>query len=164
MLNHNSNTITYVKGIPVMTTKVRGFERWKSDDVKLPERSTSKSAGYDLFMPTDFTIQPSEVALVPMGVRAYMQDDEVLMLYDRSSNFRKKGIVLINSVGIIDADYYGNADNGGLIYAQFRNMTSEPVTLQKGEAVMQGIFQKYLVADDDNATGIRAGGIGSTGN
>ena len=91
-----------------------------------------------------------------------MQDDEVLMLYNRSSNPKKKGLVVANSVGIIDKDYYGNQDNDGHIMVMFYNMGSESITIHKGDAIAQGIFQKYLIADNDEADGIRTGGFGST--
>ena len=91
-----------------------------------------------------------------------MQEGEVLYLYDRSSNPRKRGIVLSNSVGVIDKDYYGNPDNDGNIHAQFTNITNDVVTIEKGTAMMQGVFMPFLLADDDNASGVRVGGFGST--
>lgn len=130
----------------------------------LPVRSSQNSAGYDFFSPGDFVIKPGEILLVPTGVCAYMQHDEVLKLYDRSSNPLKKGIVLINSVGVIDSDYYGNEKNGGMIYGMFKNITDYDVTINRGDAIMQGVFQKYLLADDDDATAVRTGGLGSSGN
>ena len=85
-------------------------------------------------------------------------DDEVLKLYDRSSNPVKRGIALINSVGIIDSDYYPQEFKG-----LFMNISKEPVTISKGQRIMQGVFVKYLTTDDDNANGKRTGGFGSTG-
>ena len=96
------------------------------------------------------------------GIKAYMQDDEVLMLYNRSSNPKKKGLILANSVGVIDKDYYGNPDNDGHIMFAFYNIKEEDVTIKKGEAIGQGVFQKYFVTDDDVAEGERIGGFGST--
>ena len=92
-----------------------------------------------------------------------MLPDEVLYLFDRSSNPRKRGLVLINSVGVIDHDYYNNPSNEGHIMAQFKNITNEPVTIQTGDRVVQAVFAKYFVTDDDNANGERTGGFGSTG-
>ena len=74
---------------------------------------TAHAAGYDLKVAVRTVIDPGEIVLVPTGVKAYMQPTEVLYLYDRSSNPRKKGLVLINSVGVIDGDYYGNPGNEG---------------------------------------------------
>jgi dUTP pyrophosphatase len=101
--------------------------------------------------------------LVPTGLKAYMGEDEVLFLYNRSSNPKKKGLILANSVGVVDSDYYGNPDNDGHIMFAFYNVKDEDVTILKGERIGQGIFEKYLIADDDNATGTREGGFGSTG-
>ena len=100
--------------------------------------------------------------LIPTGVKAYMEDDEVLYLYNRSSNPKKKGLILANSVGVIDKDYYGNPDNDGHIMFAFFNIKDEDITIKKGEAIGQGVFSKYLVTDDDVAGGDRTGGFGST--
>ena len=91
-----------------------------------------------------------------------MDNDEVLLLYNRSSNPKKKGLVLANSVGVIDKDYYNNDDNEGHIMFAFYNIKDEDIIIKKGEAVGQGVFSKYLISDDDKATGNRIGGFGST--
>ena len=91
-----------------------------------------------------------------------MQDDEMLLLYNRSSNPKKKGLILANSVGVVDKDYYGNKDNDGHIMFAFYNIKDEDVEIKKGEAIGQAIFQKYMIADDDMAQGERVGGFGST--
>ena len=100
--------------------------------------------------------------LIKTGLKAYMEDDEVLMLYNRSSNPKKKGLILANSVGVVDKDYYGNPDNDGHIMFAFYNIKEEDIEIKKGEAIGQAVFQKYLVADNDNASGDRTGGFGST--
>ena len=100
--------------------------------------------------------------LVKTGLKAYMQDDEMLLLYNRSSNPKKKGLIVSNSVGVIDKDYYENPDNDGHIMFAFYNIKEEDVVIKKGEAIGQAIFQKYLVTDDDVAEGERVGGFGST--
>lgn len=147
-----------------MTQKIRGFELVKGEtnlDL-LPKRSTQHSAGYDFVAAETITIDPGAIKLVPTNAKAYMQEGEVLYLYDRSSNPRKRGIVLSNSVGVIDKDYYGNPDNDGNIHAQFTNITNDVVTIEKGTAMMQGVFMPFLLADDDDASGVRVGGFGST--
>lgn len=147
-----------------MTQKIRGFELVKGEtnlDL-LPKRSTQHSAGYDFVAAETITIDSGAIKLVPTNIKAYMQEGEVLYLYDRSSNPRKRGIVLSNSVGVIDKDYYGNPDNDGNIHAQFTNITNDVVTIEKGTAMMQGVFMPFLLADDDNASGVRVGGFGST--
>lgn len=145
--------------------KIRGFELVSKfqDEQLLPKRETAHAAGYDLKVAEPVTIEPGEIRLVPTGVKAYMQAGEVLYLYDRSSNPRKKGLVLINSVGVIDGDYYGNPDNEGHIFAQMKNITDEPVVLEVGERIVQAVFAPFLIADGDEATGARTGGFGSTG-
>ena len=146
--------------------KIRGFELVSSytDETLLPKRETAHAAGYDLKVAERVVIEPGEIVLVPTGVKAYMQAGEILYLYDRSSNPRKKGLVLINSVGVIDGDYYGNPANDGHIFAQMQNITDQSVTLEVGERIVQGVFVPYLLVDGDEATGVRTGGFGSTGN
>ena len=69
---------------------------------------------------------------------------------------------MANSIGIIDADYYGNESNDGHFYFQYWNFGDKPLEIKKGDVIGQVIFQKYLTVDDDNATGMRTGGFGST--
>ena len=147
--------------------KVRGFEvckGYEDKDINLPVRKTKYSAGYDIECAEDIVIPAkSEVpTFIPTGVKAYMGEDEVLYLYNRSSNPKKKGLVLANSVGVIDKDYYGNPDNDGHILFAFYNVKDEDITIKRGEAIGQGVFMKYLITDDDSATGSRKGGFGST--
>ncbi|HEK9074307.1 TPA: dUTP diphosphatase [Streptococcus equi subsp. zooepidemicus] len=146
-------------------TRIRGFELVSgfTDTELLPKRETAHAAGYDLSVAEETSIAPGEIVLVPTGVKAYMQDGEVLYLYDRSSNPRKKGLVLINSVGVIDGDYYGNPANEGHIFAQMKNITDQTITLSAGERIVQGVFMPFLIADGDQAGGERTGGFGSTG-
>lgn len=147
-------------------TKLRGFElitAFEGQDDLLPKRETAHAAGYDLKVAVETTIEPREIVLVPTGVKAYMQDQEVLYLYDRSSNPRKKGLILINSVGVIDGDYYNNPNNEGHIFAQMQNISDQAVRLEKGDRIVQGVFAPFLVADGDDADGVRTGGFGSTG-
>ena len=97
------------------------------------------------------------------GLKAYMQDDEVLEIYVRSSTPKRFGLILANSVGIIDADYYNNPDNDGEIQLIVYNILPFDVKIKKGERIAQGIFKKFLKADNDIAGGDRLGGQGSTG-
>lgn len=148
-------------------TRQRGFERitqFSDEEHKdlSPKRETAHAAGYDLKVAKTTTIDPGEITLVPTGVKAYMQPGEVLFLFDRSSNPKKKGLVLINSVGVIDGDYYNNPSNEGHIFAQMKNITDEPITLPYGERIVQGVFMNHLIVDNDVASGDRTGGFGST--
>ena len=148
---------------------MRGFEiakGFEDKNINLPVRKTKYSAGYDIEAAED-TVIPSfkkgdAPTLIKTGIKAYMEDDEVLLLYNRSSNPKKKGLILANSVGVIDKDYYGNPDNDGHIMFAFYNIKEEDITIKKGEAIGQAVFQKYLIADNDTAEGQRLGGFGST--
>ncbi|MBF0780454.1 MULTISPECIES: dUTP diphosphatase [unclassified Granulicatella] len=101
--------------------------------------------------------------LVPTGIKAYMQEDEYLQLTNRSSNPLKHFLVLTNGVGVVDADYYNNADNEGHIYFQLSNFGLRDKVIKKGERIGQGIFVPFLKADNDDTTSLRSGGFGSSG-
>ena len=149
--------------------KIRGFEIAKGFEdklINLPVRKTKYSAGYDIEAAEDCII-PSfkkgmKPTLVKTGLKAYMQDDEYLMLCNRSSNPSKKGLIMANSVGIIDKDYYENPDNDGAFMFSFFNIKEEDIEIKKGECIGQAIFQKYFITDNDVAQGKRLGGFGST--
>ena len=147
----------------------RGFEIAKGFEnagINLPVRSTKNSAGYDIEAAEDVIIPSFKLGqkpvLVKTGLKAYMQSDEVLILANRSSNPGKKGLILANSIGVVDSDYYGNPDNDGHIMFAFFNFKDEDIEIKKGERIGQGMFQKYLVTDNDIAEGERTGGFGST--
>ena len=149
--------------------KVRGFEiakGFENSDIHMPVRKTKYSAGYDVEAAEDCVIPAfkpgSAPTLIKTGIKAYMKDDEYLMLCNRSSNPKKKGLVLANSVGIVDADYYGNPDNDGHIMFAFYNIKAEDVEIKKGECIGQAIFQRFYTVDNDSAEGERQGGFGST--
>lgn len=149
--------------------KIRGFEvakGFEDKSINLPIRKTKGAAGYDIEAAEDCVIEPfkpgDNPTLVKTGLKAYMPEAEYLMLCNRSSNPKKKGLVMANSVGIIDKDYYGNPDNDGHIMFAFYNFKDTDTEIKKGECIGQGIFQKYLIADEDNAEGERQGGFGST--
>lgn len=137
------------------------------EDIKLPERSTQKSAGYDFFAIEDVEVPPYKLGDKPFkiatGIKVEMLDDESLELLNRSSNPEKKNLVIPQSLGLIDADYYNNRDNEGEVFFAFYNLNDKPVQIKKGEKLGQGVFRKYLVVDNDNAEGERIGGFGSTG-
>ena len=150
--------------------KIRGFEiakGYEDKNINLPIRKTKSSAGYDFEAAEDCVIEPFKhgvkPTLVKTGIKAYMQDDEYLMLCNRSSNPGKRGLVLSNGVGIVDADYYGNDDNDGLIMFSFYNIKKEPVEIKKGDTIGQGIFVRFAKVDDDRTYRVRQGGFGSTG-
>lgn len=148
--------------------KIRGFEKISSYQeiaFPLPVRKTRFSAGYDFYLPEETVLEPGTLTMVATGVKAYMQAGEFLGMHIRSSIAVKKHIILMNSVGIIDADYYNNKDNEGHIMLALYNMGQASVKLPKGERIAQGIFYNYLLADEDNLEekAVRGGGFGSTG-
>ena len=130
---------------------------------QLPKRGSKNSAGYDFFSPINEIIPAHGTAKIPTGVKAYMQPDEVLMIYPRSSIGFKTNIRLSNTTGVIDSDYYNNPDNEGHMWIKFYNPTDEDYHIFIGDKIAQGIFIKFLVTDDDNADQDRTGGLGSTG-
>lgn len=149
--------------------RLRGFEIAKGFEdkgINLPERKTKNSAGYDIEAAEDCIIpafKPGmKPTLVKTGLKAYCQPDEFYMLLNKSSGPFKKGLVLANSVGIIDSDYYNNPDNDGHFMFAYYNFFDKDLEIKKGDAIGQVIFQKFLTVDNDNAEGERLGGFGST--
>lgn len=129
----------------------------------LPKRQTKNSAGYDFYALEDVVIPYSgETTIIRTGIKACMPKDEVLFLFIRSSMAIKRNLQLTNCVGVIDSDYYNNADNEGEILIAINNLGLDHITIKKGERFAQGIFVKYGVTDNDDADGERIGGVGST--
>ena len=168
-----------------MNNRIRGFIKTEDiDSIKLPQRSTKNSAGFDFFVPCDveikshlidfvkiafksiFGIKKNNLCnlkpdLIPTGIKSYMQNDEVLELYNRSSNPLKFGLILANGVGVVDSDYSGE------IKFMFYNLSPVTIRFKKGDKIGQGVFKKYLLADNDETNDEiiekRQGGFGSTG-
>lgn len=168
------------------------FERVsKYPEAVLPVRKTAKSAGYDFTVAEDIIIPSyqkllnkfpknqinlvslegmsiltknlkAKPTLVPTGIKCELNDNTYLELSVRSSCPLKYWLILANGVGIIDADYYNNPDNEGHIYFQMINLSPYDIQLHKGDVIGQGIIKYYLTTDDDNASGERLGGFGST--
>ena len=151
-----------------MKVKIRGFEvakGWEDKDIHIPVRKTAHSAGYDVEAAED-TIIPKFVpgikpTLIPTGLKAYCQNDECYLLLNRSSG-PKKGFLMANGIGLIDSDYYGNSDNDGHFYFSYFNCGDHDIKIKKGDVIGQVVFTKYLLCDNDCASGIRKGGFGST--
>jgi len=181
-------------------SKKRGFEVVREDyktlpegDIKLPLRGTKTSAGYDFYATEDLVILPQTIAKFKTDIKAYMKEDEVLLMFIRSSLGVKKDLMIANTVGVIDSDYYSNPDNDGNMMVALRNLrpsigvgkdsislatdsgdiVSIPVIedlteintihIPKGERVIQGVFVKFKEADNCNSDTDRTGGVGSTG-
>lgn len=140
------------------------YRNYNIEDIQLPTRADIGSAGYDFYSPCDFELQPKELKVIPTDIKAFMQKDEVLLLWIRSSLGIKKKIILANQTGVIDSSYYNNPSNDGNIGIALLNTGNEVYKVNKGDKIMQGVFTKYLITDDDEPINKeRLGGIGSTG-
>ena len=133
------------------------------EDIIFPKRATVGSAGYDFFAPIDITLAPNETITVPTGIRAKINEGYVLLIFPRSGLGFKNRLQLDNTVGVIDADYYG-AKNEGHILVKITNDSKEnkTLTIPKGTGFSQGIFIPFGITIDDNTSDIREGGMGST--
>ena len=127
----------------------------------LPRRATAGSAGYDFFAPRAFSLAPGETLKIPTGVRARIDAGWVLMLFPRSGLGFRYRLQLNNTVGIVDADYFG-AKNEGHIFIKLTNAGDRPLAVAGGEAFAQGVFLPFGLTLDDDAAGARQGGFGST--
>lgn len=146
--------------------KTRGFEVVRDDarktigEVTLPTRGTSKAMAYDLYANDDYEVMPNGIVKIWTDVKAYMKDDEGLILNIRSSMGGK--FIMINQQGWVDSDYYSNESNDGNIGIFLKNVTDYPITIERGDRIAQGMFINYLVADNGNTDNERIGGWGST--
>jgi len=133
------------------------------ENIKLPGRATTGSAGYDFFSPIQFSLPPGKTIKIPTGIRVEMEQNWVLKCYPRSGLGFKYRLQLNNTVGIIDSDYF-YSDNEGHIFAKITNDTNENKTLsvESGMGFMQGIFVEYGITMDDDTSECRNGGLGST--
>ncbi|WP_349402105.1 deoxyuridine 5'-triphosphate nucleotidohydrolase [Candidatus Phytoplasma solani] len=151
-----------------MSKKKRFFEKitfYKNQNINLPQRQTQKSAGYDLEAAQTLEIKPQTIQLVPTGIKSYFPENEVLLIYARSSLPLKKQLMIANGVGVIDSDYYNNSYNEGHIFIPLYNFSSQMVKIVKGERIAQGIFQTFfLITNEENPSFLRQGGFGSTTN
>ena len=126
-------------------------------ETELPRRATKYSAGYDFYAAISAEIKPGEKYVIPTNTAVEMDEDDVLLIFPRSSYSIKFGLELVNSVGVIDADYKDQ------IFICYRNTGDEPFFIKRGDRIAQGVFVKFLKTDDDKADGERHGGVGSTG-
>ncbi len=124
------------------------------DNIKLPIRDSKKSAGYDLYLLEDLELKPNESIKIPTGIKARFEDDEVLLIFVRSSMGFYYNLRLVNQVGIIDADYYNNKNNEGHIFLKIQNEGTQTLKLKAGDGIVQGIFLKYLATESDRELGI----------
>lgn len=146
----------------------RGFaiaKGYENKDIHLPVRKTKFSAGYDVEAAEDIIVPKYypgiKPTLIPTGLKAYCAEDECFILLNRSSG-PKKGFLMANSIGLVDADYYENEQNDGHFYFQYFNCSNQDIEVKKGDVIGQIVFLKFLISDNDESEGIRKGGFGST--
>lgn len=134
------------------------------DSIKLPKRATTGSAGYDFYAPADITLKKGESVLVPTGIRSKIENGWVLQIFPRSGLGFKHRVQLDNTVGIIDADYYNSSNEGHIMIKLSCDAHDDghTVCVSAGEGFAQGIFLQFGITYDDDASGIRDGGFGST--
>ena len=133
------------------------------DSYSLPKRGTKCAAGYDFYALYDYILKPGEIMKIPTGIKAAMEQDDVLFLIDRSSMGFKYNVRMCNQVGVIDSDYYNNNNNEGHIWIKIQNEGDKDYIVKKGDGMIQGIFIKYLKVDnEEEIENERIGGIGST--
>lgn len=157
---YNENTPEPSKNDPNLIKTIRNIY----DNIELPKRSTIYSAGYDFKLHTITEIPIGASMTIPTGIKCRMDNNWVLMLFPRSGHGFKYGIHLANGVGIIDSDFYDNPNNEGHIMVKLVNDSSlaNNLILKSGQAFCQGVFLPYGITEDDDATGVRSGGFGST--
>lgn len=131
------------------------------DNIKIPKRATTGSAGYDFFAPFDFSLVPGATIKIPTGIRCILKEGFVLKEYPRSGLGFKYRVRLDNTVGIIDSDYY-KSDNEGHIFIKITNEGQQILKVKQGEAFCQGIIVEHFYAEEDEVTEQRNGGFGST--
>lgn len=123
------------------------------DSITIPQRSSEATAGYDLPLLNDLELQPGESVKLPTGLKARFQPDEVLLLIVRSKTGFKYNIRLCNQVGVIDSDYYNNPDNEGHLFVKVQNEDTVAHSFKRGDALVQGVFMKFLTTASDNNLG-----------
>ena len=129
-------------------------------EIQLPKRQTEHSIAYDFYSPVDCTVEPMKSAMIWTDVKVFFQPDEALLINVRSS-MGKQPIMIANTQGWIDSDYYGS-DNDGNIGFRLFNLGDTPYQIKQGDRIGQGMFINYLVADNGNTDVKRVGGFGST--
>lgn len=145
--------------------KFEKVQRVKDIEFDLPKKGSKYAAGYDFINPEEAIVEPYKVTYVKTGIKAKFPNDLALLLLNRSSNPKKKGLYVANGLGLIDADYYNNSDNEGEMCFAFTTFGDSPIKIEKGEKLGQGMFIKYYNISNFNADEVEArnSGLGSTG-
>ena len=141
-----------------MKVKIKRLDK----DLPLPQYETDGSVGFDLLCRESVTIAPQTVALIPANVIIETPPGYMLMVTLRSSTPRKLGLLIPHGVGVIDLDYCGEGDE---IQIQVYNFTGQPVTVERGDRIAQGIFVRVDTAEWSEVAEMESetrGGFGST--
>ncbi len=144
---------------PVMQVSVQRVD----NTLPLPQYHSAGAAAFDLIARESVIVQPQEIALIPANVIVKVPEGYALLLLPRSSLPKKKSLVFPHSIGLIDQDYHGPEDE---LRMQVQNIGKEPVTVERGERLAQGLFVKIERAEWQETDGHGAktrGGFGSTG-
>ena len=139
-----------------------GIDIIGGEPVPLPKRPTANSAGYDIYTPVKVVLEPGKAVELLAGFKVYLEKRDVFITAPRSS-YGRQGLIFTTTLGIIDSDYVDNPDNEGEVHLFLKNMGDETIIIEKGDRVAQGLIMRYKVTDDDDASGTRRGGVGSTG-
>ena len=141
---------------------VKDKYRKSTGEVILPKRATKSSVAYDFYSPIDITIPPMTSVMIWTDIKAKFNENEALLINIRSS-MGKQPVMIANTQGWIDSDYYSNPDNDGNIGIRLFNLGNTSYVVKSGDRIAQGMFVKYLVADNGNTDCARKSGFGSSG-
>ena len=141
---------------------VKDKYRTSTGEVILPKRATKSSVAYDFYSPIDITIPPMTSVMIWTDIKAKFNENEALLINIRSS-MGKQPVMIANTQGWIDSDYYSNPDNDGNIGIRLFNLGNTSYVVKSGDRIAQGMFVKYLVADNGNTDCVRKSGFGSSG-
>ena len=134
------------------------------DNIKLPNRATSGSAGYDFYLPFEITLKAGEQITIPTGIRFKSEQEYALFIFSKSGLGTRNRLQLNTTVSIIDSDYYFSDNEGHMMFRIIHDSKNpeDELKLNQGKGFLQGVFIAYGITESDNASGIRNGGFGST--
>ena len=131
-------------------------------EAQLPTRAHDTDAGFDLYSPIGVNISVGATVTIPTKLAISLPENTVGLIYPRSSLGTRHGIVLANTVGVIDSGYRGE------IMLVVTNHGDSPYTIHSGDRVAQLIVTPYyapkvIEVNELDATDRGAGGFGSSG-
>ena len=134
------------------------------DNIKLPERATKCSAGYDFFLPFDISLKAGEEITIPTGIRFWSKKDYAMLFMSKSGLGSRNRLQLNTAISIIESDYF-YSDNEGHLLARIihdSRKKDDILNLSAGKGYLQGVFVRFGITKSDRASGKRNGGFGST--